>query len=89
MNTLTDIMSRLIEFDTYVCQDSEHKGQEYGYCVFEQLPVVPTLQKMPPKDNTFINETDVPPTNSVVDFHLNITHEGDTPITAEGSILKG
>ena len=69
-------MSRLVELDPDVCQDPEPEGQAYGYCVFKQLLNVPTVQKMPLKDGTIINEIITSPAESAVDLKLNITHEG-------------
>ena len=42
----------------------------------EQLPNVPTVQKVPLKDNTIINEINTSPADSAVDLKLNFTHEG-------------
>ena len=38
-HTLADTMSGLIVFNPDTCQDPEPEGQEYGYCVFKELPM--------------------------------------------------
>ena len=38
-------MTRLVDLDPDMCQDPQPEVQEYAYCVFEQLPNVPTVQK--------------------------------------------
>ena len=38
-NSLADTMSRLTTIDPDTCQDPEPEGQDYGYCVFEELPM--------------------------------------------------
>ena len=65
-----------VEIDPDLCQDPKPEGQEYGYYVFKQLPNVPSVQKVPPKDNTIINKVNTSPAGSVVDLKLKITHEG-------------
>ena len=45
-NTLADIMCRLIATDPDTCQDPEPEGQEYGYCIFEELPKVSTIKSV-------------------------------------------
>ena len=44
---LADTMSRFIEIDPDMYQDPEPEDQEYGYCVFKQLPSVSTVQNVP------------------------------------------
>ena len=44
-NTLADTMSRIIVIDPYTCQDPEPEGQEYEYCIFEELPNVSKIKK--------------------------------------------
>ena len=50
-------------------------GQEYGYCVFEQLPNVCTVQNILHKVNKNITEMNASPAASAVDMKLNITQE--------------
>ena len=39
-NTLADTMSRLIDIDTQIQQDSEPEGYEFGYYTFDTLPAM-------------------------------------------------
>ena len=39
-NTLADTMSRLIEIDPQIQQDSEPEGYEFGYYTFDTLPAM-------------------------------------------------
>ena len=39
-NTLTDTVSRLIDIDPQIQQDSEPEGYEFGYYTFDTLPVM-------------------------------------------------
>ena len=39
-NTLADTMSRLIDIDPQVQQDSEPEGYEFGYYSFDTLPML-------------------------------------------------
>ena len=59
-----------------MCQGPEPEGQRWGHCIIEQLPYVPTVKKVPPEHNRFINEIDTSPADSAVDLKLNITHKG-------------
>ena len=43
-NTLADTMSRLIEIDPQIQQDSEPKGYEFGYYTFDTLPTMEVSQ---------------------------------------------
>ena len=45
-DALADNMSRLFKLDPDVCQEPEPEGQEYGYCILEQLPSVSTVQRV-------------------------------------------
>ena len=51
-NTLVDTMSRLIN----TCQDLKPEGQEYGYCIFEELPYISMIRKVSPKANITLND---------------------------------
>ena len=55
-NTLADTMSRRITIDPDICQDPEPEGEEYGYCVFEEVPIISTIRKVPPKTYITLNE---------------------------------
>ena len=39
-------MGRVIVINPHTCQDPEPEGQEYGYCIFEELPNVSTIRKV-------------------------------------------
>ena len=39
-NTLADTMSRLIDIDPQIQQDSEPEGYEFGYYTFDTLPAI-------------------------------------------------
>ena len=49
------------------------KGQEYRYCIFEQLPILSKVQNVPPKANTDVNEKSPSPTDFAADIEKNIT----------------
>ena len=49
-------MSRLIKLDPDKYQDPEPEGQEYGHCVFEELPNVSIVQNVLYKAITEVNE---------------------------------
>ena len=42
-------MSRLIAIDPDTCQDLKPEDQEYGHCVFEELPNVSMIKKVSSK----------------------------------------
>ena len=44
-NTLADTMNRLIAINPDTYQDPEPEGQEYGYCIYEELPNVSVIEK--------------------------------------------
>ena len=50
-NTLADTMSRLIIINHDTCQGLEPEGQEYGYCILEELPNVSMIKKVSSKVN--------------------------------------
>ena len=39
-NILAHTVNRIIAIDPDTCQDLKPEGQEYGYCVFAELPDV-------------------------------------------------
>ena len=55
-NNLEDTMSRLIVIDTDMCQYQQPEGQEYRYCIFEELPNVSMIKKVSSKVNITLNE---------------------------------
>ena len=44
--TLADTMIGLVGLDPNVCQDLKLEGQQYGYCVVEELSSVYIVQKV-------------------------------------------
>ena len=74
-NTLADTISRLIAIDPDTYQDPESEGQEYGYCVFEELPTISMIKKVSPKAEVNLNEVAVSVADSGTNLALNITHE--------------
>ena len=86
-NTLANAMSRLITMDPDTCQDLEPEDQDYGYCVFEELPNISMIRKVPPKANITLNEIMVSSANSDTNLKLNITCEGIVPVATKGSLL--
>ena len=60
-NTLADTMSRLIDIDPQIQQDSEPEGYEFGYYIFDTLPTlevsnVETTQDAPSNDESDPND---------------------------------
>ena len=53
-NTLADIMSRLIKMDPEMELEEEEEGKEYGYAIFEGLPLILTKQEI---NSLMIGET--------------------------------
>ena len=74
-NSLADTMRRLIAIDPVTCQDVEPEGQEYGYCVFEELPNVSMTKKVSLKADVTLNEITVSSVDSGTDVKLNITYK--------------
>ena len=68
-------MSKLITIDPDTCQDPEPEGQEYGYCMFEELPNVSMMKKVLPKANVTLNEIRVSSAGPGTDLKLDITNE--------------
>ena len=69
-------MSRFVELDPNVCQETEPEGQEYRYCVFEQSSNDCTVQKVLHKANMTANEINSSSGDSAVDSVINITQRG-------------
>ena len=57
------------------CQDLEPEGQEYGYCIFEELPNVSTTKKATSKVDVTLNEIIVSLANLNTDLQLDVTHK--------------
>ena len=57
-NTLADTMSRLIEIDPQVQQESEPKGYEFGYYTFDTLPVL-EVSNIETSSNTTLHVDDI------------------------------
>ena len=82
-NTLADTTSRLIAIYPNTCQDSEPEGQEYGYCVFEELPNVSMIEA-----DITLNEITVPLAESGTDLKLNIRCERLCQLQQKDSFCK-
>ena len=67
-NTLADTMSRLIEIDPQIQQDSEPEGYEFGYYTFDALPTMEVSQVNTTKQTS--NEKESNDTNSVIKLPL-------------------
>ena len=63
------LWGRICELDLDVRQGHGSEGQEYEYCIFEQLPSVSTIQKVPHKATMTVNEVNIYPTDAAI-------HEG-------------
>ena len=74
-NTLVNTMSRLIIIDPDTCQDLEPEGQEYEYCIFEELPNVSMIKKVSSKVNMTLNEITVSSADLSVNLQLGVTCE--------------
>ena len=57
-NTLADTMSRLINIDPQIQQESEPEGHEFGYYTFDTLPTIEVSNIETTQDATNINERD-------------------------------
>ena len=57
-NTLADTMSRLINIDTQIQQESEPEGYEFGYYTFDTLPAMEVSNIETTQDATDVNERD-------------------------------
>ena len=66
-------MSRLLTINSDTCENLEPEGQEYGYCVFEELPNVSMIKKVSPKADITLNEVMVSSADSGTDLKLKIT----------------
>ena len=58
-NTLADTMSRLIDIDLQIQQDSEPEEYEFGYCTFDTLPAMEVSNIETTQDTSSIDEKDV------------------------------
>ena len=68
-------MRRLIVIDPNTCQDPDPEGQDYGYCIFEELPNASMIKKVSSKASVNLNEIMVFLADSNTDLHLSITHK--------------
>ena len=74
-NTLADTMSRLIVINPDTCQDPEPEGQEYGYCIFEELTNVSMIKKVSSRVKVMPNEIIVSSADPSGGLWLGITCE--------------
>ena len=58
-NTLADTMSRLINIDPQIQQDSEPEGYEFGYYTFDTLPAMEVSNINTTKETTSDKDEDV------------------------------
>ena len=58
-NTLADTMSRLINIEPQIQQDSEPEGYEFGYYTFDTLPTMEVSNIETTQDTSSIDEKDV------------------------------
>ena len=86
--TLADIMSRLTVIDPDTCQGPEPKGQEYGYCVFQELPNASMIKKVLLKAIITLNEISNSSLDSGTDLQLNITCERLCKLQQEDPFCK-
>ena len=87
-NTLANTMSRLITIDPDTCQHLEPEGQEYGYCVYEELPNISTIGKVSPKTDVTLNEITASSADSGTNLKLNITNERQCQLQQDDSFCK-
>ena len=80
-------MSQLVELDPDVYQDPKSKGHVYRYCIFEQLPNVPTVKNLLPKPNTDVNEICSSPSDSAVDIKMMYNSGEISSVTAARSFM--
>ena len=66
-------MNRLIVINPDTCQDPQPEGQEYGYCIFEELPNVSTIKKVSSKVDVTLNEKMVSLAGLGADLQLGVT----------------
>ena len=81
-------MSRLIVINPGTCQDPEPEGQEYEYCIFEELPNVSMIKKVSSKVNITLNEIMVSSVDPSADLWLSITCEHLCNLQQEESFCK-
>ena len=67
-NTLADTMSRLIDIDPQIQQDSEPEGYEFGYYTFDTLPAMEVSHVKMTKQTS--NEKESNDTDSVIKLPL-------------------
>ena len=58
-NTLADTMSRLIDIDPHIQQESEPEGYEFGYYTFDTLPAMEVSNIEAAQHNSSDNEKDL------------------------------
>ena len=73
-NTLADTMSRLINIDPQVQQDSEPEGYEFGYYTFDTLPVL-EVSNVETTQDTSVHVND---NNNVNNNLLELSMDNDT-----------
>ena len=76
---------RLVEPDPDIYQDPKPEGQEYKYCVFEQLPNVSTVQNVLHKASPEVHEINSSP---AVDMEFHIAQEKLHQLQQQGHFFK-
>ena len=67
-NTLADTMSRLINIDPQIQQDSEPEGYEFGYYMFDTLPTLEVSNIETTQDTSSNDESD--PNDNLIELPL-------------------
>ena len=70
-NTLADTMSRLINIDPQIQQESEPEGHEFGYYAFDTLPAMEVSNIETTQDITDVNERDTKENLITLPLHNN------------------
>ena len=82
-------MCRLIGTNAETCQDLEPEGQEYGSCVFEELPNVTTMRKVPSNVRVAPDEIMVSSVDPSADLQVGITYEQLCQLLQQDPFCKG
>ena len=70
-NTLADTMSRLINIDPQVQQDSEPEGYEFGYYTFDTLPTLEVSNIETTQDTSVCVNDNNDANNNLLEFPIN------------------
>ena len=81
-------MSRLVELDPEIFQNSESEGQEYRCCTFEELHSISTAQKVPQEANMTVNEVNTSSADSSKYMKLGMMHRGLCKVQQQDHFCK-